>query len=126
MIHTPNKKMRRALATACFLILALDILTTWYALRIGASEGNPVQARLFEMHGFWLACALWMPLDFIRIAFVTAYPFRARSGQRARVLGLELSVPAVRILSVAAITTFAFHAFIVMHNGIVIDRMLGS
>jgi hypothetical protein len=126
VIHVPNKKMRRALATVCLLILALDILTTWYALRLGASEGNPVQARLFELHGFWLAVALWMPLDFIRIAFVTAYPFRARRDQRARVLGLELSVPAIRILSIAAITTFAFHAVIVLHNGIVIDQMLGG
>jgi hypothetical protein len=103
-------------------IALLDIATTWYALRIGASEGNPAQAWMFSQFGFWLGCALWFPVDVWRVSVAASFPYG--NVEKARVSGVTLSRTAVRVIAYVAQAAILFHAFIVASNFLVIGHLL--
>ena len=103
-------------------IALLDIATTWYALRIGASEGNPAQVWMFSQFGFWGGCALWFPVDLWRINVAASFPHGTE--EKARVSGVTLSRTAVRLIAYVAQAAILFHAFIVASNFLVIGSLL--
>ncbi len=103
-------------------VVLLDIATTWVALRLGASEGNPAQAWMFSQFGFWLACALYFPLDLWRINIAASFPYGDEA--KARVSGVTLSRSAVRLIAYVAQAGILMHAFIVASNFVVIGVLL--
>lgn len=118
-MRTPRNHAWMALGIA---IVLLDIATTWFALRLGASEGNPAQGWLFSQFGFWLACALYFPLDLWRINIAASFPYG--NAEKARVSGVTLSRTAVRLIAYVAQAGILAHAFIVVSNLLVIGSLL--
>ena len=118
-MRTPRNHAWMTLGIA---IALLDIATTWAALRIGASEGNPAQAWMFSQFGFWLACALYFPLDLWRINIAASFPYGDE--EKARVSGVTLSRTAVRFIAYVAQAGILMHAFIVVSNFLVIGSLL--
>ena len=115
-------RINRAWLTLGATIGLLDIATTWYALRIGASEGNPVQAWLFSTLGFWIGCAVGIPLDVWRASLAASLP--RSDAAYARISGGRLPRKGVALIAYVAQGSVLLHAFIVVGNLIVIGSLL--